>query len=391
MSLVSEIIFEKISCVLPKTKTAISLHEPYIDQDDAACVSSTVLSGWVSYQGEMVNNFEKSLEKYLNVPYVVSMVNGTAALYIALKALGLKPNDEVIIPSLTFAATANAVCHTGAIPHFVDSCGQTLAIDFDKLEIYLDSAAFLDDAGRLINKTTKNEIKAIIPVHVLGASFNIARLQEIASKFHLQIIEDAAEALGSEYDGQKVSASTGIGIISFNGNKIITTGGGGAVVIQDAALAQKIRHLSTTAKKPHRYEFEHDEIGHNLRLPAINAALGYSQMQKIDSFLKKKKNLYKKYVSTFSDIDIGNMFNPNSFGESNNWLNAFILSDKNKSQKNEVLDYLNDRNISARPLWKPLHMLDIYKYCPRSDCSSTSGLYERVICLPSSAFLGDYE
>jgi perosamine synthetase len=391
MNLVAEVVFEKIRCVLPNAKGIIALHEPCIGEDDAACVNSTVLSGWVSYQGEMVNKFERSLERYLNVPHVVSVVNGTAALYIALKAMEVKPNNEVILPSLTFAATANAVCHVGAIPHFVDSSEQTLAIDFDKLEIYLDSVTFLDNAGRLINKETKNEIKAIIPVHVLGASFNISRLQEIARKFHLQIIEDAAEALGSEYDSQKVSASTGIGIISFNGNKIITTGGGGAVVIQDAALAQKIRHLSTTAKRPHRYEFEHDEIGYNLRLPAINAALGYSQMQKIDSFLKKKKSLYKKYESALSDVDSGNMFNPNSFGESNNWLNAFVLNDKNESQKNGVLDYLNDRNISARPLWKPLHMLDIYKHCPRSDCSTTSSLYERVICLPSSAFLGDCE
>lgn len=391
MSEVAEVIFEKISRIWQNVKGTIALHEPCIDDDEAACVNATVLSGWVSYQGEMVNKFERSLEKYLNVPHVVSVVNGTAALYIALKALGIKPNDEVILPSLTFAATANAVCHVGALPHFVDSCEKTLAIDFDKLEIYLARSTFIDESDRLINKETKNEIKAIIPVHVLGASFNIARLQEVANKFHLQVIEDAAEALGSEYDSQKVSAFTGIGIVSFNGNKIITTGGGGAVVIQDAAIAQKIHHLSTTAKKPHRYEFEHDEIGYNLRLPAINAALGYSQMQKIDSFLKKKKNLYEKYVNAFSDMDIGNMFYPNSFGKSNNWLNAFVLNDKNKSQKNRILDYLNDRNISIRPLWKPLHMLDIYKHCPRSDCSTTSSLYERVICLPSSAFLGDYE
>ncbi len=391
MSAIAESIFEKVSYVVGPSDKIIALHEPWIDEKDAACVNAVILSGWVSYQGEMVNKFERSLEEYLNVPHVVSVVNGTAALYIALKALGIKQNDEVILPSLTFAATANAVCHAGATPHFVDSCEKTLAIDFDKLDAYLESSAFLDDAGRLINKRTKNEIKAIIPVHIFGASFNLERLQEVACKFHLQIIEDAAEALGSEYNAQKVSASTGIGIVSFNGNKIITTGGGGAVAIQDAAIAQKIRHLSTTAKKPHRYEFEHDEIGYNLRLPAINAALGYSQMQKMDLFLKKKKNLYKMYVTAFSSVDVGAMFDPNSFGESNNWLNAFILNDENKSKKNEVLGFLNDKNISARPFWKPLHMLDIYNHCPRSDCSKASNLYDRVICLPSSAFLGSYE
>jgi perosamine synthetase len=389
MSHITEIFFDKIQSVIRNTDKAVSLHEPLLDKEDAACVSDVISSGWVSYQGEMVRNFEKSLEEYLSVPHVISIVNGTEALFIALKALGIEKDNEIIVPSLTFAATANAVCHVGAIPHFVDSCEKTFAIDFDKLEDYLQSISYINDSGKLVNKNTNNIIKAIIPVYVFGAAFDIKKLEAVARKFNLQIIEDAAEALGSEYQAQKISALTGVGILSFNGNKIITTGGGGAVVVKDAELAKKIRHLSTTAKKPHRYEFEHDEIGYNLRLPAINAALGYSQMQKLESFLRKKRSLHKMYADAFAKLDIGCVFDPNYFGLSNNWLNAFVLEPKYRDEKNTILNYLNDRGIQARPFWRPLHTLEIYDNCPRSDCSTAFDLYERVICLPSSVFLGD--
>lgn len=391
MSIVAEAFFEKVKSVVQYRGKTIALHEPWLDKEDAACVNEVVLSGWVSYQGEMVRRFEQGLEEYLNVPNVISVVNGTAALYIALKVLDIRVNEEVLVPSLTFAATANAVCQVGAIPHFIDSCEKTFAIDFDKLEEHLERVTFVNDEGKLVNKNTNNIIKAIIPVYVLGASFDVKRMEELAKKFKIQVIEDAAEALGSEYGGQKVAALTGIGIISFNGNKIITTGGGGAVAVQDEELAKKIRHLSTTAKRPHRYEFEHDEIGYNLRLPALNAALGYSQMKKLQSFLKQKRNLHKKYANAFAKLDIGCMFEPDSFGHSNNWLNAFVLNVEYKKEKNAILDYLNNRGIQARPFWKPLHSLDIYDNCPRSGSATAVNLYERVICLPSSAFLGGYE
>ncbi len=380
--------FYKIVRLVVGLSDKVALHEPSFDETDVDYVNSAIKLGWVSYQGEMVHKFEQALAGYLNMPYVLSVVNGTSALFITLKALGIGSNHEVLLPSLTFSATANAVCHAGAIPHFVDSCERTFAIDWNKLDTYLENNTFIDDKGNLINKKTRNQIKAIIPVYVLGASFDITALEHIASKFCLHIIEDAAEALGSNYSDKKISALTGVGILSFNGNKIITTGGGGAIVVKDGILARKIRHLTTTAKIPHKYEFEHDEIGYNLRLPALNAALGFSQINKIDEFLSKKRVLYSRYLEAFKDCIFGRMFNPDSFGKSNCWLNAFILEKELKSQKNLILNFLHEQGIAVRPLWKPLHLLDIYKDYPRSDCTVVTELYDRVICLPSSAYLG---
>jgi perosamine synthetase len=381
--------YQVISKAISVLDNSVPLHAPVLTGEDVMSVTQTLESGWVSYQGEMVKKFEQGLAAYLKMPFVVSMVNGTAALFITLKALDIGDDDEILLPSLTFAATANAVIHAGAIPHFIDSHPNTFNIDTDKLETYLKSNTFLDDNGALINKKTSNRIKALIPVHVLGSSCDLQKIQEIGGKFSLSIIEDAAEALGSKYQDQKVSALTGTGILSFNGNKIITTGGGGAVVTQNEELAIKIRHLSTTAKKAHRYEFMHDEIGYNLRLPAINAALGCSQLQQLDSFLIRKRELYKRYKSAFEENDFGKMFDPDSFGSANCWLNAFILDSDKKNEKNAILEFLNDKGICARPFWKPLHTLEIYKNYPQSDCSVAQNLYEKVICLPSSASLVD--
>ena len=389
MSAIPEAFHQAVCSVLQSSNRPVALHEPFFDKQDIACVVETIESGWVSYQGSMVHRFEQALASYLEMPHVMLVVNGTTGLFITLKVLNIGHFDEVLIPSLTFAATANAIVHAGAIPHFVDSCQKSFAIDFDKLENYLEENTFFDKSDRLINKKTGNQIKAIVPVHILGASFDIARLKEVACKFKLKIIEDSAEAFGSKYGSQRISALTGIGVMSFNGNKIITTGGGGAVVVQDEALAQKIRHITTTAKKPHRYELEHDDIGYNLRLPALNAALGYSQMMKMNVFLSKKRALYNRYLDIFKNISFGKMFNPDSFGESNCWLNAFILNEENKSKKDSILDLLNDKGIAARPFWKPLHLSTMYQNNPRSDCSMAMDLYERVLCLPSSASLAD--
>lgn len=365
-----------------------ALHEPAFDQDDILCVTDTVKSGWVSYQGGMVSLFQRDLESYLGEEYhVVPVVNGTSALFLSLKCLEIGDQDEVLVPAITFIATSNAVCHTGAYPHFIDVCPKTLGIDCDKLDIYLSSNTHFDDQGFLVNKHTKKIIKAIIPVHTLGSSFDIDGIKKISQKYNLHIIEDAAEGLGSSYKTKKVSALTGLGILSFNGNKIITTGGGGAIVSSDKIFMEKVHHLSTTAKKNHRFEFDHDAIGYNLRLPALNAALGHTQLKKIDIFVNKKRDLYNRYKNALDDLKIGTVFNPDTFGNSNCWLNAFILNEDQKHLKNIILDHLNDNGIAARPLWRPLHLLEIYKNYPKSPCPNAENLYERIICLPSSPSL----
>lgn len=387
LSKTPDVFLKAVRSVVDESSTLIALHEPSFDHDDWQCVQKVIESGWVSYQGSMVQNFEKALADYLGEPYVISVVNGTSALFLALRGLDIGQNDEVLVPSITFAATANAVCHVGAIPHFVDVSDKTLAVDLEKLDSYLALHSTFNDTGCLINKNTGNPIKAIIPVYVFGATLDTQQLQSIALKYNLKIIEDAAEALGSTYGDQRVSALTGIGILSFNGNKIITTGGGGAIVLKDETLALKIRHLSTTAKKPHRFEFDHDTVGYNMRLPALNAALGYSQLKKMDLFLAKKRELHARYVNHLNNLNIGKMFDPDTYGKSNCWLNAFVLDHEQKMSKDTILEHLNDNGIAARPLWKPLHLLDIYKSSPRSDCFNAENLYKRVICLPSSPSL----
>lgn len=362
----------------------IALHEPSFDLEDQLTVQRTIQSGWVSYQGEMVKKFEEALATYLQIPSVVLMVNGTTALFMALKCLEIGPGHEVLIPATTFAATASAVCHVGATPHFIDSNEQTLGIDLEKLEHYLTQISDFDVKGNLINKQTGKIIKAIIPVYIFGAAFDIASLQLLAAKFNLQIIEDSAEALGSNYHEQKISGQTGIGILSFNGNKIITTGGGGAVALKDPELAQRIRHMSTTAKKPHAFEFDHTDIGYNLRMPALNAALGYSQFQKIDEVLTKKRKLYNAYVNKFAACDIGTMFDPDRYGQSNCWLNAFVLNEDQANLKTSIISSLIAQGIAARPLWKPLPSLEVYQQFPSAICDTANKLYQRVICLPSS-------
>jgi perosamine synthetase len=384
--------FNFLSCLkraLPEKHDSLGLHEPFFDGMDADYVAQSVRSGWVSYQGPMVKEFEENLSTYLGGSYVISVVNGTAALFIALKALEIGQGDEVIIPSITFAATANAVHHVGAVPHFVDVSTQTLGIDSVKLDKYLEEIGQLNFEGVFINKKTQRPIKAIIPVHVLGASLNFEELSEVAQKYNLQVVEDAAEALGSNFGQQKLGTIGRLGILSFNGNKIITTGGGGAIVTKDLEMANKIRHIVTTAKIPHAYEFEHDIIGYNFRLPSLNAALGVSQLKKIDALLHKKRTLFETYQRTFKEFEMGEMFDPDVYGKANCWLNAIVLKPECAPFKNEIIESALKEGIALRPLWKPLHMLAMNTSCPRSDCSNAENLYGRVVCVSSSAVLSD--
>ncbi len=388
--MIAKLLYDIISPAYRHFNEPIALHEPYLRKDDANVVAKVVEDGWVSYQGEMVAKFESALAFYLSVPEVICVDSGTAALFISLETLGIGAGDEVFIPSLTFAATANSVLHTGATPHFIDSDLETLNLDIEKLERYLQSDKFLKEQGRTVNRETGNMVKALVPVHVLGSSCDLDKITAVANKYHLMVIEDSAEALGSNYQNAKVSALSGVGILSFNGNKVITTGGGGAVVTDNKELAHTVRHLSTTAKKPHAYEFIHDRVGYNLRMPALNAALGYSQLQKIDVILKKKRALYLHYCELFNSSPYVKVFCPDSYGTANCWLNALVLNEEYALERDVIIEYFHKRKVFVRPLWKPLHSLAIYGDCPKANCEIAENIYQRTICLPSSPKLVDY-
>lgn len=363
-------------------KDFVPLHEPTFNEKEVEYVTDCIKTGWVSSVGSYVTHFEENLAEFVGVKRAVAVVNGTAALHIALKVAGIKTNEEVLMPSLTFIATANAVSYIGAIPHFVDVGYQTLGIDAEKLEIYLEEIGELRN-GALYNKRTNRRIKALVPMHTFGHPVEMEAVVELCDKYHLVLVEDAAESLGSYYKGKHTGSFGKVSAISFNGNKIITTGGGGAILTDDEELADYAKHLTTTAKVPHKWEYEHDNIGYNYRMPNINAALGCAQLEKIPTLIDQKRILASKYEQLLSNLEGVNLFKEPLNCSSNYWLQTLILDQS--FDRDEVLGFLNENGIMSRPIWKPMHMLEMFKECPKMDLSVTEDLNGRVINVPSSA------
>jgi perosamine synthetase len=278
-----------------------SLHEPYFCGNEWKYVKKTLDENYVSSIGSFVNKFEDQIKRFTKSKYAIPVVNGTEALHLSLVACGVNSNDEVLVPTITFVGTANAVTYSGATPHFVDSELETLGIDPIKLETYLEKIT-IKKGKFYFNKKTKRRIKAILPVHIFGNICKIDKILEIAKKYNLVVIEDAAEALGSFFKNKHAGTFGSIGCFSFNGNKILTTGGGGAIITNNKLLAKKIKHLSTTAKINHRWEYIHDEVGYNFRMPNLNAALGSAQIENLNKFLKSKRKLFNKYYDEFKYI-----------------------------------------------------------------------------------------
>lgn len=362
-------------------KEFVPLHEPTFDDKELEYVTDCVKTGWVSSVGAYVTRFEEDLAKIVGVKRAVAVVNGTAALHIALKVAGVKPNDEVLIPALTFIATANAVSYTGAIPHFIDVSEKSLGVDPQKLDSYLEKIA-VHQQGELINKETGRVIRAVVPMHTFGHPVELDELISVCDKYGLILIEDAAESLGSYYKGKHTGSFGKVNAISFNGNKIATTGGGGAILTDDEALADYAKHLTTTAKVPHRWEYVHDEIGYNYRMPNINAALGCGQLEKISKFVKVKRDLTNFYKDLVKNIEGVQLFIEPPYATSNYWLQTLLLDDK--VERDEVLTYLNDNGVMSRPIWQPMHYLQMYKDCPRSDLSVIEKLNKRIVNVPST-------
>ena len=370
----------------------IPLHEPFFDNTNAwKYVKSCIDSGWVSSAGDWVTKFENKICSYTGSKYAVVVNNGTVGLRLALHVLGVKFGDEVLVPPYSFVATANAISHLGAIPHFVDVEDSTFSMCPKALDLQLEKIAFRRD-GQVFNRETGRRIAAIMPVHVFGIPADLISLSKISKNWGIPIVEDAAEALGSwlNFEGRKMHCGLkgDLGVISFNGNKLITTGGGGVLITNNEKFALHARHLSSTAKVSHPWEFDHDEIGWNDRMPNLNAALGYSQIEVLEQRLSWKKDLLNKYKTKLNHINQVSFISPKDDSVSNNWLITIVLNLEDKlivkKERDELLKQSYKRNILLRPLWKPLHKLEIYKQSPKGRLSNADKFEYSIINLPSS-------
>tara|TARA_B110000438_G_scaffold259700_1_gene269296 strand:- start:2546 stop:3712 length:1167 start_codon:yes stop_codon:yes gene_type:complete len=379
-----KIFIQKIQKVIGKGSH--QLHEPLFAGKERKYLQHTINQNFVSTAGQYVNEFEEKIKKFTKAKYAIAVVNGTQAIHIALQVCGVKKNDEVLIPALTFVATANAVSYLGAKPHFVDSQMENFGIDCKKLEKYLNEITKIKKK-KCINKLTGNIIKAIVPVHVFGHPCDIQGVIKVAKKFNLAVVEDAAGALGSFYNKKHLGTFGSIGCFSFNGNKIITTGGGGMVITNKSNFAKKIKHLTTTAKRKHKWEYIHDEIGYNFRMPNLNAALGLAQLEKIHIFIKAKKKLFKKYFNIFEKEKDISVFKQPDNSNSNYWLQTLVLKKKNIKLKNEILKELHKNSIRARPAWKLISELKPYKKYQKMNLSGSKKIYNSIINIPSSQSL----
>ena len=364
----------------------VALHEPSFNGNEIAYLTECINSTYVSSVGKFVDRFEKELAEYTGAKYVVAVVNGTAALHIALKLAGVLPGDEVLIPALTFVATANSVIYCNATPHFVDSEELTLGIDSNKLREYL-KANTEQVSNECINKNTGKIIRAIVPMHTFGHPSDLEGLLSVANDFNIAMVEDAAEALGSYYGGKHVGTFGKLGTLSFNGNKTITTGGGGAIVTDDESIALHAKHLVTTAKLPHAWEFIHDEVGFNYRMPNLNAALGCAQLEQLPQKLRSKRELFAKYNLAFSNIEGVKIFNEPAGCESNYWLQTLLLDEELSGTRDLILEMTNKVGSMTRPAWKLINSLAPYRNSPCMELRSANIISKRVINIPSSAGL----
>lgn len=372
-------ILEFIRTLYPNEQP-VPLHAPRFLGNEKKYLAECIDTTYVSYVGRFVSDFEEHIKQLTGARYAVAMVNGTAAIHMLLAAAGVGPGDEVITQALTFAATAAGIKHAQAEPAFVDVDRETLGMSPESLRAYLHATAERDSRG-LRNKTTGRRIAAVMPMHTFGHSVRIEEIAAICEEFKLPLFEDAAESIGSRYKGKHTGTFGRAAVISFNGNKPVTTGGGGMVITDDEDLAERTRHISTTAKRKHRWEFYHDEVGYNLRLPNVNAAIGCAQMEYFDRTIANKRETAARYASFFRTQGIS-FFSEPPESSSNYWLNAILLQDR--AEREEFLEYSNDHGVQTRPVWTLLHKLPPYMNCPRSGLENAEWLEDRVVNIPSS-------
>ncbi len=380
-------ILRALRKVLPDPQRTYALHEPQFKGQELNYVKDCIETSMVSSVGAYVNKFERMLEEYTGAKHAIAVVNGTCGLHMALKLAGVQSGDEVLVPALTFVASANAVTYCGATPHFVDSEEPTLGVDPEKLQAYLEKDTE-SRSGFRVNRKTGKVIRAMLPMHAFGHPARLKELMKVAQDFQIALVEDAAESIGSFYHGQHTGTFGLLGVLSFNGNKTITTGGGGAILTNDPELARRAKHLTTTAKIPHAWEYRHDEIGYNYRMPNLNAALGCAQLEQLPAFLKAKQKLHGLYQKAFREIEGVALFSQSARCQSNFWLQTLILQRGRERELEPILEKLHEQKILARPAWTPLHQIAPFQSFPYMDLQTTENLAQRILNLPSSATLG---
>ncbi|MFN3882484.1 MAG: LegC family aminotransferase [Nitrincola lacisaponensis] len=362
----------------------IPLHAPVFSGKEQEYVADTITSTFVSSVGAYVDRFESDMATYTGAGKAVATVNGTAALHIALKLAGVTIGDLVVTQPLTFVATCNAIAYCNAEPVFIDVDRETLGLSAKALEFWLVENAALDAEGVCRTKTDHKVIRACVPMHTFGHPVDLDGLLAVTQRWNITLVEDAAESLGSFYKGKHTGTFGTLGTLSFNGNKIMTTGGGGMILAANEELGKHAKHLTTTAKKPHSYEYIHDEVGYNYRLPNLNAALGCAQLEQLEAFIAAKRLLAISYEQALLGTNLS-FVKESENCRSNYWLNAVIC--ENKSHRDELLDVTNKQGVMTRPIWALMNNLDMYKSSRSGDLTNAEWLEARVVNLPSSVLV----
>lgn len=373
--------------IFEEPENMIILHDPRFIGNERKYLLDAMDSNFVSSVGEYVGKFEKAVADYTGSPFAVAAVNGTAALHISLLLAGVHAEEEVITQPISFIATCNAISYCGAKPVFVDVDKDTMGMSPEKLEDFLKNNSFKKADGFCYNNRTGRRFAAVVPMHTFGHPCRIDEIAAICERYNIVLVEDAAESMGSFYKGRHTGRFGKFGAISFNGNKIITTGGGGMILTADEEKAKLAKHITTTAKIPHRWEYRHDYIAYNYRLTNLAAALGCGQIEQLENFVKIKRELAERYIRFFAAKGIPFNREP-ADTRSNYWLNAVILRDR--KERDEFLAYTNDNKVMTRPIWILNNKLDMYRGCECADLSNAQWLEDRVVNIPSTAFVKGY-
>lgn len=376
-------IISKIREMYNQPEGFIPLHAPVFSGNEKKYLNECIDSTFVSSVGQFVDRFEKDIAHYTGAAQAIVCVNGTNALHLALQLAGVQQNDEVITQALTFIATANAISYCGAHPVFIDVDRDTLGLSPLAMKNWLLANVKLEN-GVCVNVNTGRRITACVPMHTFGHPVHLEELIAVCEEFNIELIEDAAESLGSFYKGKHTGTFGKIGVLSFNGNKTITTGGGGMLLFNDIELAKRAKHLTTQAKLPHQWEFSHDEIGYNYRMPNLNAAVGCAQLEQIDKIIQSKRKTSQQYKAFFTDLDIEFVVEPKGC-KSNYWLNSLIFKDK--KQRDEFLKLSNDKGVMTRPIWNLMVNLPMFHNSQRDQLLVSKELADTVVNIPSSAKL----